>query len=73
MIQVHSANRDLILLFQVFCKIIHKLTKIITIGIVTSEDLIRLIADNDSLNAEAERMDLAALASEGWISSTTLM
>jgi len=42
------------------------------IGILTSEDLIRLLAtDKDYLN-EAEQMDLAALADEGWISMTTL-
>ncbi len=42
------------------------------IGILTSEDLIRLLAgDNDYLN-ETEQLDLAALAEDGWISMTTL-
>lgn len=42
------------------------------IGILTSEDLIRLLAgDNDYLN-ETEQLDLAALADDGWISMTTL-
>lgn len=42
------------------------------LGILTSEDLIRLLAeDNDYLN-EADQLDLAALADEGWISTTTL-
>ena len=42
------------------------------IGILTSEDLIRLLAeDSDYLN-EADQLDLAALADEGWISTTTL-
>jgi CBS domain-containing protein len=42
------------------------------VGIVTSEDLLRLMAENDDLENEIERMDLGALASEGWISSTSL-
>lgn len=42
------------------------------VGIVTSEDLIKILADKDNLNLEAEKMDLAELASEGWISMTTL-
>lgn len=42
------------------------------LGILTSEDLIRLLAeDNDYLN-EADQLDLAALADEGWISTTTV-
>ena len=40
------------------------------VGIVTSEDLIRLLADNVDFMDEAEQMDLAALADEGWISTT---
>jgi CBS domain-containing protein len=42
------------------------------VGIVTSEDLLRLLAENNELENEIERMDLGALASEGWISSTSL-
>lgn len=40
------------------------------IGIVTSEDLIRLLADANYMN-ESEQLDLSALAEEGWISTTT--
>lgn len=40
------------------------------IGIVTSEDLIRLLADSQYMN-ESEQLDLSALAEEGWISTTT--
>ncbi|MEK6627316.1 MAG: CBS domain-containing protein [Bdellovibrionota bacterium] len=43
------------------------------VGIVTSEDLIRLLAEREDLSSEAEKMDLAELASEGWISMTTLI
>ncbi|MFZ3230699.1 MAG: CBS domain-containing protein [Pseudobdellovibrio sp.] len=42
------------------------------VGIVTSEDLIQLLANSDTLSHETESMDLAELASEGWISMTTL-
>lgn len=40
------------------------------IGIVTSEDLIKLLADANYMN-ECEQLDLSALAEEGWISTTT--
>lgn len=40
------------------------------VGIVTSEDLIKLLANNKDFVNEAERLDLAALADEGWISMT---
>lgn len=40
------------------------------IGIVTTDDLIRLLADNVDFLNEAEQLDLASLADEGWISST---
>ncbi len=40
------------------------------IGIITSEDLIRLLANNSDFINEAEQLDLAALADEGWISGT---
>ncbi len=42
------------------------------VGIITSEDLIRLLAEKEDLSAEAERMDMSDLASEGWISMTTM-
>lgn len=42
-------------------------------GIVTSEDLIKILANAEDLGAEVEKMDLSELASEGWISSTTLI
>lgn len=41
------------------------------VGIVTSEDLIRMLADREEFGDELQ-MDLAELASEGWISTTTL-
>lgn len=41
------------------------------VGIVTSEDLIRMLADHEEFGDELQ-MDLAELASEGWISTTTL-
>lgn len=41
------------------------------VGIVTSEDLIRMLADPEEFSDELQ-MDLAELASEGWISTTTL-
>lgn len=42
------------------------------LGILTSEDLIRLLAEDSDYMNEAEQLDLAALADEGWISTTTL-
>lgn len=41
------------------------------VGIVTSEDLIRMLANREEFSDELQ-MDLAELASEGWISTTTL-
>lgn len=40
------------------------------VGIVTSEDLIRLLAEKPEVINEMEDLDLAALADEGWISNT---
>ena len=40
------------------------------VGIVTAEDLIKLLANKPELKGESELMDLAALAEEGWISNT---
>ena len=42
------------------------------VGIVTSQDLLRLLAESNDLEDEIEKMDLNALAEEGWISSTSL-
>lgn len=42
------------------------------VGIVTSQDLLRLLAETNDLEDEIEKMDMGALASEGWISSTSL-
>ncbi|MGZ3725909.1 MAG: CBS domain-containing protein [Pseudobdellovibrio sp.] len=42
------------------------------VGIVTSEDLLRLLAETHELDDEMEKMDLRALALDGWISSTSL-
>jgi len=42
------------------------------VGIVTSEDLIKLLAHNRYAADESEQMDLKAMAEEGWISSTSL-
>lgn len=42
------------------------------VGIVTSEDLIKLLAKNKEFASEVERLDLAALADEGWISMTAV-
>lgn len=39
------------------------------VGIVTSEDLLRLLAEKDS-SLVHEKLDLAAMADEGWISMT---
>jgi CBS domain-containing protein len=41
-------------------------------GIVTTEDLMKLLAKSESLKDEAERLDLLALADEDWISATSL-
>lgn len=41
------------------------------IGILTSEDLLRLIAENSSFFEEHELIDLDALAEGGWISMVT--
>lgn len=40
------------------------------VGIITSEDLLRLLAEKEE--SELENIDLAELASEGWISATSL-
>lgn len=40
------------------------------IGILTSEDLIRLLLQKSELHHDFEDLDLNALAEEGWISST---
>lgn len=40
------------------------------VGIVTTEDLIKLLAEKPELTEESEQLDLAALAEEGWISNT---
>ena len=40
------------------------------VGIVTVEDLIKLLAEKPELIEESEQLDLAALAEEGWISNT---
>lgn len=42
------------------------------VGIVTSQDLLRLLAETNDLEHEMDRMDIGALASEGWISATSL-
>lgn len=42
------------------------------VGIITSEDLLRLLAEKEDLEAEFDKIDLGALASEGWVSSTSL-
>lgn len=41
------------------------------VGIVTSEDLIRILAENEEFNEEFSQMDLSELAREGWISATS--
>lgn len=38
------------------------------IGIITSEDLLRFLVKSENASAEAEQLDLAAMADEGWIS-----
>lgn len=43
------------------------------VGIVTSEDLIKMLANKEELSAEAERIDLAELAEAGWISRTAMI
>lgn len=40
------------------------------VGIVTAEDLIKLLAEKPEMIEESEQMDLAALAEAGWISNT---
>ena len=42
------------------------------VGILTSEDLIRLLADENEFLKGMEDLDLASLADEGWISMTTM-
>lgn len=42
------------------------------VGIVTSEDLIKLLARGDEFSNESNNLDLAALADEGWISMTAV-
>ena len=40
------------------------------VGIVTTEDLIRLLLKNLDAASEAQQLDLVALADDGWISNT---
>lgn len=40
------------------------------VGIVTSEDLIKLLAERPETMEETDQLDLAALADDGWISNT---
>ena len=42
------------------------------IGILTSEDLIRLFDEENEFSKGLEDLDLAALSDEGWISMTTM-
>jgi len=42
------------------------------VGIVTTEDLLRLLAEKEVLEAELDKIDLGELAGEGWISATSL-
>lgn len=42
------------------------------IGILTSEDLLRILAEDSGFVAGMEQLDLAALADEGWISMTSM-
>jgi acetoin utilization protein AcuB len=42
------------------------------VGILTSEDLIRLLIDDRGLLHGMEQMDLSALAADGWISMTSM-
>ena len=42
------------------------------VGILTSEDLIRLLADESELLKGMDQLDLAALSDEGWISMTSM-
>ena len=42
------------------------------VGIVTSQDLLSLLAETNDLEDEIDKMDMGALASEGWISATSL-
>jgi CBS domain-containing protein len=41
-------------------------------GIVTSEDLLRLLAEKEETELDLDAIDLGALASDGWISATAL-
>lgn len=43
------------------------------VGILTSEDLVRLLADDNDFLADRDQLDLSALSEEGWISPTTLI
>lgn len=42
------------------------------VGILTSEDLMRLLAEENEFLKGMEDLDLASLADEGWISMTTM-
>lgn len=42
------------------------------VGIVTSQDLLQLLAESNEPEDEIDKMDMGALASEGWISATSL-
>lgn len=42
-------------------------------GILTSEDLIRFLADDGDYLEERNMLDIASLAEDGWISLTTLI
>lgn len=41
------------------------------VGIVTSEDLIRILAEKDEFSESFAQLDLAELASEGWLGTTS--
>lgn len=43
------------------------------VGILTSEDLIRLLADDSDYLTERDQLDLSMLAEEGWISRTIMI
>jgi acetoin utilization protein AcuB len=42
------------------------------IGILTSEDLMRLLAEDTEWSAQMEQIDLSTLADKGWISIATM-
>lgn len=42
------------------------------VGIVTADDLLRLLAEKEDAEYELNKIDLAELASEGWVSATSL-